>query len=44
MIALTEADVEKAALEWLQTTGWNVAYGSVSHCEEKATNIFLTFL
>ena len=27
MTALTEADVEKAALEWLQTAGWTVAYG-----------------
>ena len=27
MTILTETDVEKAAFEWLQTTGWNVAYG-----------------
>ena len=27
MTILTKTDVEQAALEWLQATGWNVAYG-----------------
>ncbi len=27
MITLTEADVEKAALAWLEGLGWGVAHG-----------------
>ena len=27
MTTITEADVEQAALDWLATLGWQVAYG-----------------
>ena len=36
MTTLTEADVEQAALDWLQSSGWTVAH-SVSTAERAFT-------